>query len=95
LKSCAWTTVLLGDSDDADTARRVILDDFDVSLGTGLGRYTSRIFRIGHLGHLNDAALIGTLGSIELGLRRAGVSIRSAGVSAALDYLGPHQAGDV
>jgi alanine-glyoxylate transaminase/serine-glyoxylate transaminase/serine-pyruvate transaminase len=81
------TAVLLPDGNDADHARRVILDDFDVSLGMGLGKFASKVFRIGHLGHFNDAALIGTLGSIEVGLARAGVSVRDGGVGAALRHL--------
>jgi hypothetical protein len=52
------------------------------------------VFRIGHLGHFNDAALIGTLGSIEVGLVRAGVPIRDGGVDAALGYLRANRAGD-
>jgi alanine-glyoxylate transaminase/serine-glyoxylate transaminase/serine-pyruvate transaminase len=82
------TAVLLADGHDADEARRVILDEFDVSLGMGLGKFNSKVFRIGHLGHFNDAALIGTLGSIEVGLVHAGVPIRDGGIDAALLHLG-------
>jgi alanine-glyoxylate transaminase/serine-glyoxylate transaminase/serine-pyruvate transaminase len=82
------TAVLLPEGHNADAVRRLILDDFDVSLGAGLAKFASRIFRIGHLGHFNDAALIGTLGSIELGLIRANVPINRGGVDAALKYLG-------
>jgi alanine-glyoxylate transaminase / serine-glyoxylate transaminase / serine-pyruvate transaminase len=87
------TAVLLPEGYDADAVRRLILDDFDVSLGGGLAKLTSRIFRIGHLGHFNDAALIGTLGSIELGLVRANVPINRGGLDAALDHLCDHPAG--
>jgi alanine-glyoxylate transaminase/serine-glyoxylate transaminase/serine-pyruvate transaminase len=87
------TGVLLPEGHDADAVRRLILDDFDVSLGAGLAKFASRIFRIGHLGHFNDAALIGTLGSIELGLIRANVPISRGGVDAALEHLRDHPAG--
>jgi alanine-glyoxylate transaminase/serine-glyoxylate transaminase/serine-pyruvate transaminase len=78
---------MVPDGHDADAVRRVILDDFDVSLGTGLAQFATRVFRIGHLGHFNDAALLGTLGSIEIGLLRAGIPVKPGGVEAALNYL--------
>ena len=87
------TAALLPEGYDADAVRRLILDHFDVSLGGGLAKLTSRIFRIGHLGHFNDAALIGTLGSIELGLIKADVPINRGGLDAALDHLCHHPAG--
>jgi alanine-glyoxylate transaminase / serine-glyoxylate transaminase / serine-pyruvate transaminase len=88
------TAVLLPEGHDADAARRVILEEFDVSLGTGLARFASRVFRIGHLGHFNDAALMGTLGSIEIGLIRAGIPIKAGGLDAALQHLRGDPAGD-
>lgn len=82
------TAVLLPDGQDADAVRGVILDDFDMALGAGLGRLAGRAFRIGHLGHLNDLSLVGALGGVEMGLLRAGVRITPGGVGAALAYLG-------
>lgn len=81
------TAVVVDDGQDADALRAVILRHFDISLGAGLSRLSGRVFRIGHLGSLNDAALLGTLGGIEAGLRVAGVSHRTGGVTAALEYL--------
>jgi len=46
-----------------------------------------KIFRIGHLGDFNDLTLAGTLSGVEMGLQLAGISIRKAGVAAALDSL--------
>jgi alanine-glyoxylate transaminase/serine-glyoxylate transaminase/serine-pyruvate transaminase len=67
--------------------RKVILDRFDMSLGTGLGRLNGRVFRIGHLGDFNDLMLAGTLGGVEMGLAAAGVPFKSGGVTVALEYL--------
>jgi alanine-glyoxylate transaminase/serine-glyoxylate transaminase/serine-pyruvate transaminase len=72
---------------DADKVRRIILERFDMSLGTGLGRLAGRVFRIGHLGHLGDLSLAGTLAGVEMGLSAAGVPIQRGGVDAALAYL--------
>ena len=72
---------------DADQARRVILEAFDLSLGTGLGKLAGKIFRVGHLGDFNDLALLGTLAGVEMGLVLAGVPIDRGGAGAAMDYL--------
>jgi alanine-glyoxylate transaminase/serine-glyoxylate transaminase/serine-pyruvate transaminase len=85
--SNSLTAVLVPDGHDADRLRAVILDAFDMSLGTGLGRLAGKIFRIGHLGHFNDLMLCGTLAGVEMGLSRAGIPYRRGGVIAALDYL--------
>jgi alanine-glyoxylate transaminase/serine-glyoxylate transaminase/serine-pyruvate transaminase len=86
--SNSLTAVLVPEGHDADRLREVILDGFDMSLGTGLGKMRGKIFRIGHLGHFNDLMLCGTLCGVEMGLVRAGVPHKGAGVAAALDYLG-------
>ena len=72
---------------DADEVRKIILDRFDMSLGVGLGQLAGKVFRIGHLGDLNDLTLAGTLAGVEMGLSLAGVPHEKGGVSAALDYL--------
>jgi alanine-glyoxylate transaminase/serine-glyoxylate transaminase/serine-pyruvate transaminase len=86
--SGSLTAVLLPAGYDADQVRRVILERFDMSLGSGLGRLGSTVFRIGHLGHFNDLSLAGTLSGVQMGLRLAGVPIKPGGVDAALELLG-------
>ncbi|MCC5476412.1 pyridoxal-phosphate-dependent aminotransferase family protein [Streptomyces sp. NPDC059680] len=85
--SSVLTAVLLGEEHDADKVRHIILDRFDMSLGTGLSKLAGRVFRIGHLGHFNDLTLAGTLAGVQMGLELAGVDINPAGLSAALDLL--------
>ena len=72
---------------DADALRQVILDRFDLSLGTGLGKLKGKSFRIGHLGDFNDLMLAGTLCGVEMGLGVVGVPFKRGGVAAALDFL--------
>jgi alanine-glyoxylate transaminase/serine-glyoxylate transaminase/serine-pyruvate transaminase len=81
------TAVSLPDGHDADALRQVILDRFDMSLGTGLGKLKGRVVRIGHLGDFNDLMLAGTLAGFEMGLGLAGVPHQKGGVQAALDSL--------
>ncbi len=85
--SASLTAVLLPAGHDADRARRVILENFDLSLGTGLGKLAGKVFRIGHLGDFNDLALMGTLAGVEMGLELARVPVKRDGVQAAMAYL--------
>ena len=85
--SSSLTAVMVPAGHDADHLRKVILDKFDMSLGTGLGKVAGKVFRIGHLGDFNDLTLMGTLAGVEMGLELAGVPHRKAGVRAAMDYL--------
>lgn len=85
--SSSLTAVLMPEGHDADRFRAVVLEAFDMSLGTGLGRLAGMVFRIGHLGSFNDLMLAGTLAGVEMGLARADVPHEPGGVQAALDYL--------
>jgi len=85
--SNSLTAVMMPEGYDADALRKVILERFHMSLGTGLGKLKGKIFRIGHLGDFNDLMLAGTLSGVEMGLTLAGVPFRKGGVAAALDYL--------
>ena len=92
--SASLTAVLLPAGHDADRVRKVILEHFDMSLGTGLGKLAGKVFRIGHLGDFNDLALMGTLAGVEMGLVLAGVGVKKEGVSAAMEFLAEtHRAG--
>src|SRR5690606_7262005 len=85
--SGSLTAVLMPAGHDADRVRKIILEAFDMSLGTGLGKLAGKVFRIGHLGDLNDLALMGTLAGVEMGLAIAGVPAKAGGVQAAMAYL--------
>ena len=79
--------VKMPEGHSADGLRQIILDRFDMSLGTGLGRLADKAFRIGHLGSFNDLMLAGTLAGVEMGLSLAKVPHEPGGVQAALDIL--------
>ena len=81
------TGVRLPPGHDADRFRELVLDRYDLSLGQGLGRIKGTMFRIGHLGDLNDLSLMGTLSGVEMGLAEFGVPLAGSGVLAAQDVL--------
>jgi alanine-glyoxylate transaminase/serine-glyoxylate transaminase/serine-pyruvate transaminase len=85
--SACVTAVMMPAGQDADVLRKLVLDRFDMSLGTGLGKLKGKIFRIGHLGDFNDLMLAGTLAGVEMGLALAKVPFKKGGVAAALEKL--------
>jgi len=85
--SGSLTAIFMPEGHDADRLRNLILEKFDMSLGTGLGKLAGKAFRIGHLGSFNDLMLAGTLAGVEMGLRLAGVPHKAGGLTAALDVL--------
>ena len=85
--SASLTAVMMPEGHNADRLRKIILEKFDLSLGTGLTKLAGRVFRIGHLGDLNDLTLMGTLAGVEMGFELAGVPAKKEGVQAAMDYL--------
>ena len=82
------TAILLPAGHDADALRKTILENFNMSLGQGLGKISGKVFRIGHLGDFNDLSLLGSLAGVEMGLQLAGVPARRGGVDAAMRFLG-------
>ncbi len=90
--SGSLTAVLMPAGHDADRLRKVILENFDMSLGTGLSKLAGKVFRIGHLGDFNDLTLMGTLAGCEMGLQLAGVPVKKEGVQAAMAYLAQSRA---
>ncbi len=85
--SPALTAVVMPDGHSADAFRKVVLENFNMSLGQGLSKLSGKVFRIGHLGDFNDLTLMGTLAGVEMGLALAGVPHQAGGVLAAMDSL--------
>ena len=85
--SSVLTAVMMPGGSSADNLRKVILTHFNMSLGNGLGKVADKVFRIGHLGDLNDLSLIGTLAGVEMGLELGGVDYKKGGVTEAISYL--------
>ena len=81
------TAVLMPEGHSADHFRKVTLDAFDLSLGTGLTKVAGKVFRIGHLGDTNDLTIIGALAGVEMGLGLSAVPHKPGGVAAAMGYL--------
>lgn len=86
-QSPVLTAVMMPPSHSADRYRKITLEKYNISLGSGLGKVADKVFRIGHLGECNELALLGALSGVEMGLAAAGVPHRSGGVAAAMAVL--------
>ena len=85
--SSSLTAVLVPEGHDADSLRKIILDDFNMSLGTGLAKVAGKVFRIGHLGDFNELMLAGTLSGVEMGLMKSKIPFKKGGILKALEFL--------
>jgi alanine-glyoxylate transaminase/serine-glyoxylate transaminase/serine-pyruvate transaminase len=86
-RSDSITAIMVPDGHDSDNLRKIIYDNYNMSLGTGLNKVKGKVFRIGHMGDLNDLTLAGTLSGVEMGLKQSGIPFNKGGIMAALDFL--------
>jgi len=86
-RSDSITAIMVPDGHDSDHLRKIIYDNYNMSLGTGLNKVKGKVFRIGHMGDLNDLTLAGTLSGVEMGLKQSGIPFKKGGIMAALDFL--------
>ncbi|MFZ4481581.1 MAG: serine--glyoxylate aminotransferase, partial [Rhodoferax sp.] len=86
-QSSSLTAVMMPEGHDADKFRKIVLDNFDMSLGVGLSKLAGKVFRIGHLGDFNELMLMGTLAGVEMGLALSGTPHHPGGVNAAMKHF--------
>lgn len=61
---------------------------YRLSLGVGLSKVAGRVFRIGHIGHLNELMILQALAGCEMALRDVGIFVDAgSGVAAAEEYF--------
>ena len=80
------TTIQMPEGHTSDAMRKAALERFNLSLGGGLGPLMGKVFRIGHLGDLNEPMLLGCLATTELAMKTVGVPF-APGVDAAIKSL--------
>jgi len=82
------TAVAMPAGFDSDAFNDHALKLVDLPLGKGLGKLKGKLFRIGHLGSINELELLGILGGVEMALKSFGIKLRlGAGLAAAETYL--------
>jgi alanine-glyoxylate transaminase/serine-glyoxylate transaminase/serine-pyruvate transaminase len=91
-RSVSVTTVLVGPGIDVEAMRTVARERFQVAVAGGLGPLAGRVFRIGHLGDMNPAMILGCLAGVEAAMRVQGIPFGRGGLDAAVDCLAQRQA---
>jgi alanine-glyoxylate transaminase/serine-glyoxylate transaminase/serine-pyruvate transaminase len=81
------TAVLMPEGHDGDAFRALALEHFNIAYGSSFGPFAGKMFRIGHLGDVNETMMIGALGATEMALGVAGIPHKKGGVQAAMDYF--------
>ena len=82
------TAVVMPKGFDSDELIRLAYRRLELSLGVGLGAVKGKVFRIGHLGNLNELDLLGGLAGVEMMLKELGVPVKlGAGLGAAQEFL--------
>ncbi len=94
-RSNTVTTVLMADGCNPEALRDYCEEKCGVVLGRGIGKLNGKAFRIAHMGHLNAPMVLGTIGTIEMGLRALGIEHGSGGVQAATEWLSDQVKPDV
>jgi alanine-glyoxylate transaminase/serine-glyoxylate transaminase/serine-pyruvate transaminase len=97
LKLCAkepkWhsdtvSAILVPEGFDANAVLKAAYYRYNTSLGTGLNKVAGKVFRIGHLGALDEFMIGGVLFAVEMALKDTGVNIKlGSGTGAAAEYF--------
>jgi len=96
LKLCAkapkWysntvSAIMVPDGKNAGDVIDVAFRRYNLALGAGLARLAGKLFRIGHLGDLNELMLLGAIAGAEMALRDVGIQVTpGSGVAAAAEH---------
>jgi alanine-glyoxylate transaminase/serine-glyoxylate transaminase/serine-pyruvate transaminase len=86
-RSASVTAVLVGSGIDPELIRSTAREKYQVLIAGGLGPFAGRVFRIGHLGDLNPAMILGCLAGVEAAMQSLGIDVGSKGVRSAVEYL--------
>ncbi|MDP2392199.1 MAG: aminotransferase class V-fold PLP-dependent enzyme [Methylococcaceae bacterium] len=81
------TAIVVPEGKDAKTVISIAFNKYNISLGAGLSEVAGKVFRIGHVGDMNDVSLLGAIAGVEMALLDSGIDIKpGSGVAAAIEY---------
>jgi alanine-glyoxylate transaminase/serine-glyoxylate transaminase/serine-pyruvate transaminase len=87
-RSVSVTSIEVAQGIDPEAIRATAREHFHVGIAGGLGPLQGRVFRIGHLGDMNEAMILGAIGGVEAALGAQGIAHAAGGVEAAIAALG-------
>ncbi|MDD4915018.1 MAG: aminotransferase class V-fold PLP-dependent enzyme [Methylococcales bacterium] len=81
------TAIVVPADKDARQVISTAFNKYNISLGAGLTEVSGKVFRIGHLGDMNDVSLLGAIAGVEMAMLDSGIDIKAgSGVAAAIEY---------
>lgn len=81
------SAVVVPEDKDARDVIGTAYNKYNISLGGGLSEVAGKVFRIGHMGDLNDVSLLGAIAGVEMAMLDNGFDIQpGSGVAAAIEY---------
>lgn len=87
VESDTVTAIVVPEDKDAREVISIAFNKYNISLGAGLSILSGKVFRIGHIGDMNDVSLLGAIAGVEMALLDAGIHIKAgSGVAAAIEY---------
>ncbi|MDD5114250.1 MAG: aminotransferase class V-fold PLP-dependent enzyme, partial [Methylobacter sp.] len=70
------TAIVVPEGKDAKTVISIAFSKYNISLGAGLSEVAGKVFRIGHVGDMNDVSLLGAIAGVEMALLDSGIDIK-------------------
>jgi alanine-glyoxylate transaminase/serine-glyoxylate transaminase/serine-pyruvate transaminase len=86
-RSVSVTTIAVSPGIDPEAMRSMARERFQVALAGGLGPLAGRAFRIGHLGDMNPAMILGCLGGVEAAMTVQKIPFGRGGLERAVARL--------
>ena len=81
------TAVVVPEGKDARQVISTAFNKYNISLGGGLSEVMGKVFRIGHMGDMNDVSMLGAIAGAEMAMLDCGFDIQAgSGVAAAIEY---------
>lgn len=91
-RSVSVTSISTAPGVDPEAMRHIARERFEVAIAGGLGPLAGRVFRIGHLGDINEPMVLGCLGGVEAAMKMQGIPFGRGGVDCAIDSLSASRA---
>ncbi|MBW6453882.1 MAG: aminotransferase class V-fold PLP-dependent enzyme, partial [Methyloprofundus sp.] len=81
------SAIVVPEDKDARDVIAIAFSKYDISLGGGLSEVMGKVFRIGHIGDMNDVSMLGAIAGVEMAMLDCGINIvPGSGVAAAIEY---------
>lgn len=81
------SAIVVPEGKDARDVISTAFNTYNISLGAGLSEVMGKVFRIGHIGDMNDVSLLGCIAGVEMAMLDNGFDIvPGSGVAAAIEY---------